>query len=366
MAAHSSVVGGSTAKRVMACPGSVALVQKMPPQPASKYAEEGTMLHSAIERLVDTDDLLGTVRADMDLTDEQCDKLTFCINALAEIDPKMEMIYACETRVSFEGVLENCFGTIDLLGRLGNRAIVLDWKFGDGVIVEAEENEQGLFYAAAAMKTHAAQWAFEGATEVEIIIVQPFQVRRWVTTLARVAQFERDLVKVVRLALQPDAPLATGDHCRWCAAKPICPQMTGLVERTLQTKLAAIDGAMIGVYLQQADMVEEWAKSLRELAFTMLENDRPVPGYKLVAKRALRQWADEQQAEQALLSMGVEPHKTEIISPAQAEKLLKKSKLTLPDDLVVAVSSGTTLAPEDDPRPAVQSFLGLSKALSKL
>ena len=29
---HSKIVGGSTAKRVINCPGSVALVQKMPPQ----------------------------------------------------------------------------------------------------------------------------------------------------------------------------------------------------------------------------------------------------------------------------------------------------------------------------------------------
>ena len=369
MTAHSSVVGGSTAKRVMACPGSVALVQKMPPQKASKYAEEGSMLHLAIERLVDTEDLLGTVRADMELTDEQCDKLTFCINALDEIDPKQEMAFACETRVEFEGVkgLENCFGTIDLLGRLGDRAIVLDWKFGDGVIVDAEENAQGLFYAAAAMRTAKAQWAFEGATEVEIIIVQPFQVRRWVTTLARVVQFERDLVKVVRLALQPDAPLATGDHCRWCAAKPVCPQMTGLAERTLATQLATIDADNIGRMLAQADMVEDWIKGLRELAFTMLENDRPVPGYKLVPKRAVRQWVDEQQAEKALLTMGVEPYKQELISPAQAEKLLKKSKLALPDDLVVAVSSGSTIAPESDPRPAVLNLgTRLVAALSKL
>jgi len=34
--------------------------------------------------------------------------------------------------------------------------------------------------------------------------------------------------------------------------------------------------------------------------------------------------------------------------------------------LIKSESSGTTLAPEDDPRPAVQSFIGLSKALSKL
>jgi hypothetical protein len=63
---------------------------------------------------------------------------------------------------------------------------------------------------------------------------------------------------------------------------------------------------------------------------------------------------DESKAEQALIKLNVVPYKEpELVSPAQAEKELKKSKLTLPDDLVVSVSSGTTLASADDPRPAV-------------
>ena len=45
---HSTIVGGSTAKRVMQCPGSVALVQKIPPAPSSSYADEGTLLHEAV------------------------------------------------------------------------------------------------------------------------------------------------------------------------------------------------------------------------------------------------------------------------------------------------------------------------------
>jgi len=41
--------------------------------------------------------------------------------------------------------------------------------------------------------------------------------------------------------------------------------------------------------------------------------------------------------------------------------------LTLPDDLVVSVSSGTTLASEDDPRPSVlQIGKQLNAALLKL
>jgi hypothetical protein len=94
-----------------------------------------------------------------------------------------------------------------------------------------------------------------------------------------------------------------------------------------------------------------------------------VPGYKIVQKQARRKWTDEGAAKQALLSLGLKESvvvETSIMSPAQAEKALKKRFSELPEDLIKSESSGTTLAPVDDPRPAVQSFIGLSKALSKL
>ena len=54
-------------------------------------------------------------------------------------------------------------------------------------------------------------------------------------------------------------------------------------------------------------------------------------------------------------------------SPAQMEKHLKKLKLTLPDDLVEKVSSGTTIAPIDDPRPAALRIAEqLTKAMEKI
>jgi hypothetical protein len=49
------------------------------------------------------------------------------------------------------------------------------------------------------------------------------------------------------------------------------------------------------------------------------------------------------------------------------EKVLKKHGKELPSDLVITVSSGSTLAPESDPRPAVlQIGKQLTAALSKL
>jgi hypothetical protein len=346
----------------------------MPPQPSSKYADAGTLLHNMIALVLEMDekpeDLLGSKYRDIAFDQEMLEnKLLPALRLLDEVDPEQEMEYDVETRVGFADLLPDVFGSTDLIGRIGDRAIVLDWKFGDGVVVEAEENPQLMFYAAASMRTERSKWAFEGATEIECIIVQPPHIRRWVTTPARIAQFEKELVMAVRTAQQPDAPLAMGDHCKWCAAKPLCPLMTGQLDRVAKTSLDALDGWRIGELLIKADILEEWIKDLRALAFRKAETGQGVPGFKLVAKRATRSWVDESKAKAELLKHLSESEVMEssLVSPAQAEKKLKKLKLALPEDSVVALSSGNTLVPESDPRPAVL-LIGqqLSAALSKL
>jgi hypothetical protein len=357
---HSKIVGGSTAKRVINCPGSVALVAEMPPQPSSSYAEEGTMLHDAISEFLGTTGYRFT--CSQDLIE---DKLMPALALLDEVDPDKEMLYEVETRVGFGDLLPGVFGSTDLMGRIGGKAIILDWKFGAGVPVPAEENEQLMFYAAAAMRTPEAQWVFDGATEVELIIIQPPAIKRWTTTIKRIKDFEQTLIKAVKIAQQPDAPLKHGDHCRWCAAKPVCPIMTGAVDRAVALKMEKIDVDKIGAYLHNADLLEAWIKDLRALAEEMMKKGKPVTGWKMVPKRATRSWVKEEDAKVVLLQHLKESEVmvTKLISPAAAEKLMKK----LPDGLTVAISSGNTIAPESDPRPAVV-LIGqqLNAALSKL
>jgi hypothetical protein len=173
-------------------------------------------------------------------------------------------------------------------------------------------------------------------------------------------------VKAVKKSALPDAQLAVGDHCRFCPAKPVCPEMTGAVDRAIAVKIDKLDKNLISDYLKNADLLETWITSLRELALSMLESGARLPDYKLVAKQAIRQWTDEDNAQVALFALGLkesEVMETSLLSPAQAEKALKKRKIALPTDLVVAVSSGSTLASVDDPRPEV---LLLGKQLARL
>jgi hypothetical protein len=283
------------------------------------------------------------------------------------------MTYECEAVVGFGDALPGVFGSADLVGRIGDTAIVLDWKFGDGVDVAVEENPQAMFYAAAAMRTPKVAWAFKGVTHIDCVIVQPTAARPvkwWRTTPDRIRAFERQLFAAVKEALGPDPSMQTGDHCRWCAAKPVCPLLTGAVDRAMKTSLQNIDAARLGEMLEQAPLIENYLAEVRALAQHMLEEGVPVPGFKLVQKRAIRQWVNDDEAQVALARLGLDDTEltvTKLVSPAQAEKALKKRKLALPGELVVAVSTGSTLAPESDPRPAVLNIgRQLANALGRL
>ena len=372
---HSKIVGGSTASRVIHCPGSVALVAAMPEQEGSSYANEGSLLHEAIAVVLDTacaaEDMVGFEAHGLTLTEDLLDrKLHPALALLCEYDPEKKLEYITEATVDFGDLLPGVFGSSDIVGRLNGRAVILDWKFGDGVMVEAKENMQLMFYAAAAMRTASCQWAFDGVTEVECVIIQPPYIRTWTTTVERIRKFERQLVRAVAASALPNAPLNLGDHCRWCTAKPVCPLKSGQLDRARLAAMKAIDVDKLTEYLAAADAVEDFIKACRALAHDMLEKGVPVPGYKLVAKRATRHWVDPTTAKARLLELGLtetDVTKTELLSVAQSEKVLKKHKIELPADMVVAVSSGSTMTVETDPRPpVVQIGKQLAAALSKL
>jgi len=363
MTEHSTVVGGSSAARVIACPGSVQLVRKAPPQIENQYMAAGTRLHEAIA------DMLSDKPVDLtDLDDTEQSKLDFAvkfIDTLEAEEPGRLLEFDVEARVKWDRV-PGAFGTVDFIGRLGDSAIVLDWKFGDGVMVDAKDNAQLLFYALAAFRSN--HWAFEGAVFVELIIVQPFEVRRWVTDVQRLLDFEQDLISAIRIAESDTPPLKTGSHCRFCPAKVLCPAQTGEIDRLVRRSLAELDPEALGRALALADDLEGFISAARGLVQQRLEAGLPVPGWKLVPKQARRKWVKESDALAALAAAGVpESELLELKSPAQAEKVLKKHKLALPDGLAVSVSSGDTIAPESDPRPAkVLLAQQLSAALSKL
>lgn len=364
--AHSAV-GGSSAKRVIECPGSMLLCEKYPSK-SSEFAEEGTAGHEAIDMI-----LQGKTRNDRDVIGLTFNKIVITEEFYDEaIAPALEIFDALdkelgpidfynEQRVVFPGI-DGAFGTVDIVGRARDRTIVLDWKLGKGVPVDAEANAQLLYYAYAAAHTAPTNKFFDRDTPIELFIVSPRMnegepMTRWMTSYLQLEAFAIDLKHAVERALEPDAPFKLGAWCKFCSGKIGCPLYNNLATETLALTPDEL-AEQLAEKLPYADAMIDLGKRLKDMAHALLEQGQPVRGYKLVNGRQTRSWVDEEKALRYFAKIGLpapERHVKKIVSPAQAEKALKANGLPdeLPKNLVLSQPSGTTLALESDKRPAV-------------
>lgn len=99
---------------------------------------------------------------------------------------------------------------------------------------------------------------------------------------------------------------------------------------------------------------------LRPLSSLISATRHPVSGFKLVTgKQGNRAWRDEVEAEELLKSFRLKQdqmYSQKVISPTQAEKLLKKEsprRWTKVEALITRSDGNPTIAPESDPRPAL-------------
>ena len=377
--AHSTVVGGSSAGRVLQCPGSVLEAQKYP-NTESDFAAEGTALHMAMDMIFsglakqDTD-VIGLVFNGYTITQDMFDE---AIEPILEhwdsLDKELGGIeFYSEKRVTFPYVAD-AFGTTDLIGTAKDRTIVYDFKFGRGVAVSAEDNPQLKYYALAAMHTPETAALFSPDRPVEVFIAQPRtkdgdRFSRWMTTTRQLEAFGVELKQAVERGMEPDAPFIMGPYCKFCPAKVGCKAYQGLATDSLALTRDEME-AQIGKWLPYADDLIALGDFIKERAHALMEEGVSFPGYKLVNKRANRSWADEEKALKYFAKIGLpaaDRHVKKIISPAAAEKALKAAGLPaeLPKGLVESISSGTTLAPESDKRPAVAIAPNALKMLSE-
>lgn len=407
--AHSAVVGGSSAGRVIACPGSVELSTFFPDGETSSYAEEGTALHEAIEHILTSDiedeEIIGHTFNGYVITEELYNDailpaLEFLDDLYREFDDEVD--YVTEQRVAIPEI-EGAFGTVDLPMKTPDRGIVLDWKFGAGVAVAAEQNKQMMFYAHGVRSDPKTKDMFSRDKPVELIIGQPRMengFKRWVTDHTQLDIFVKELMRAVEIARDPavvgfasavmalvkelynpnadedphvtvhalkqgldalneqfpHAVFKTGDHCRWCKAKKACPV------KNINANLALDEteddlAANVSEWLAVTDDLKDWIREIEQWAFKRLEDGHTVDGWKLVAKNARRKWADEDNAFEHFSNMrsvkADEFAPRSMLSVAQMEKLLKRKKKDLPDDLVLNESSGLKMVPEDNPGESV-------------
>lgn len=372
MAKHSSVVGGSSADRVLNCTGSVELAKTLPPPPSSSFADEGTALHEAIAAILDQDyeedtAVVGVEFEGIEITQELFDEgikpsLDFFDDLCDSLD---DVDFVVEQRVQFHGI-EGAFGTADIIAKAADRSVVLDWKFGKGVRVDAEDNTQLKFYAYAAMMTEATKDLFEPGNNdwpVELIVAQPRMEEgfsRWTTTQKQLIAFARDLRTAVAKVGTDQEQFELGKWCKFCPAKPACPLLLDGVDNALARGLEGLE-ADIADWLGVADDVIEWANAVKALAHNRAESGHKIPGWKIVAGKKQRNFIDDDIAVAELKKLGLKMkdlYTKKLISPAAAEKALKAVGKEIGEEtyekIVKETNAGTSLVPESDKRPELK------------
>lgn len=387
---HSNVMGGSTAAQRINCPGSYKLEKAMPEKGSSEFAERGSMLHAAMELMVVADpiedaelekfcdDLLGqTFGFDTDPINQELinTKIIPAWNAWNRVVKEYELDdWFIEQKLSYGDVVPGAFGTADILAIDKQRRLhILDWKFGDGVVVPAEGNMGLGFYAGAALydTDEEVQEMFEEITGVVLHIVQPRAgypdedpLHTWETTEEWVEDLVDMAAKAIELANSEKPPVKPGSWCRWCSAKATCPAQKNLAADALSNTPDTMDGVELGKLMAMADQLKPWIAHVYELAQEELEKGAAIPGYKLVNKRASRVYTDQEQVEKRLRGAKVpvgKSHTKKLLTPAQLQKQVpaKFYKKLEADGLVVMHSSGVTVVPETDKREAVTSSVAL-------
>lgn len=373
-----SACSPSSAYRFAPCPGSVRLIAEAPPQKDSPYALQGTAAHELGEMCItegrDAIEYLDRVVEGFTVDADMAEAVQVMVDfARVETLPDDIVFVEHSFDLASLGPPVEYRGTADFVRYRPStkQLLVADYKHGAGVPVDAENNPQLRSYALGACVDLERRGHI--VSEVDIVVVQPRAphregpVRRELVSAYDLVEWSADLFAALTRTMAPDAPLVAGAHCKFCPAAAICPALATHSMAVVEAEFSGVSITVppdpvkmtperISQVLTAADVVETWLESVRSHAHTQLEAGVDIPGWKLVQKRATRKWVDEDLAAAALLRLEASAddiYTRKIVSPAQAEKILGKSAKKHLEHLVVAESSGTTLAPAADKRPAV-------------
>lgn len=401
----------SGASRWMTCPGSVAYESSLPDQ-SSSYADEGTAAHDLASQVLQA-------RVDGDFSESGDPRNyvgrkivsgerefyvdegmaghveTYVTNAMIW-SAKPNAMREVEQRVYFGAYLdasdEEAFGTVDFGAALlaEGEIQVHDFKYGMGVKVFAERNEQMMLYALGYLAKYELIADF---THARLVIHQPRldHTDEWVVPIDDLLAFgekAKAMVAVINgdFDRTQDGPqtatgylMPTDKGCKFCKAKATCTALRAEVNTAVVSTTAIADdftdltdvplltdvpSDILGAAMDKIGLLEDFAKAVRaeveRRLFAFEPVDSPEGGYKLgMGKKGNRAWKDETAAEKLLKSFRLkneDMYNFKLKGIPHFEKMLAKESPTRWKKVqaLYGQSEGKpSVMRMDDPRPAI-------------
>ena len=357
-------LSASGAHRWLACP-PLATLEAGLPESSSQAAEQGTAAHELAEwklRRVLHD--APTTKPVSDWHDAQMETLTD--DYVAFVQERLRDVWqACadpqvliEQHLDFSHIVPGGFSTGDCVIIAEPTLQIIDLKYGQGVMVEAEQNPELMLCALGALDAFGSLYDI---TEVAVTIYQPRRsnVSTWTISVVELEAWAEQVVKPrAALAASGDGEFAPGPWCRFCKLAPTCRTR---VEANLALAKyefappAELSDEEIAQVLAQLPDLKAWAADVEAHALSLAVNQgKTWPGVKLVEGRSIRKYADESAVATAAEAAGVEVWDRKLKTITALEKQLGKKRFTdLLGDLVVKPAGKSTLIPESDKKPAL-------------
>nr|DAQ31225.1 MAG TPA: Protein of unknown function (DUF2800) [Caudoviricetes sp.] len=315
-----AILSPSSAKRWINCTPSALLAEEAGSR-SSVYAEEGTLAHEIAEYAL-TKYLEGEYDPIIDdalpLKNEHLENPLFGVDMADYIRSYCEYVIGegyemqkqdggCRTflerQVDITDFAPDSFGSVDVTLVSDKTIHIIDLKYGTGVRVSADMNEQMLMYALGTLKSLKTE-------HIEKIRMTIAQVR-----LDHYDTFEMDkedllawadkvLRPAAKMAIQGIGKQVIGSWCGFCPVKAQCRAQRDAILADFEEKpepLLLSDEEIVDL-IGKIDTYKSWIESVNKYVYDRAIRGHKWPGYKLVAGRSSRVIKDEAKIRQALLN----------------------------------------------------------------
>lgn len=382
MSGH-ALLSASSSKKWINCPPSARLEEQLP-DTTSEYAREGTLAHSIAELKVRKHFIepMSPRTFNSRLKKLQKEEL-YKQEMLSHTDAYLEYIqgiaYGCasapfvsvEKRLDYSNIAPEGFGTGDCILISGDTLHIIDFKYGKGVPVYAEDNYQMMLYAVGALNAYGLLYTINN---VVMSIVQPRldNISEHKISVAELIDWAESIKPVAELAHKGEGEFQQGEWCRFCRAKAVCrhrnEKMSAL--EAFSDKLPPlIADSEVGDLLTKARGLKKWVEDLEEYALSALLNGKDISGWKAVEGRKSRTFTDTDKVFSTVIEKGFDEsllYERKPLSLTNIEKLMGKKEFSEVLSGYITISPGKpTLAMESDSREPIKNKITAAEAFTE-
>lgn len=359
-------LSASSAHRWMNCNPSANLEREFADK-SSEAAAEGSAAHALCEhklrKALKMRSTRPTSKYDSDEMEMYTDSYLEFVLEQIEVAKQFcaDPLVLIEQRLDFSCYVPDGFGTGDCLIVADKLLHIIDFKYGLGVLVDAEDNPQIMLYALGALRL------FDALYDIDTVSMTIFQPRRenvstWTISVSELEEWAaKTLRPKAELAYKGEGEFTPGPWCTFCKAAVKCRARAEEKLALAQYEFAKpplLTDEEIEDILSRLDDLTKWANEIAAYAQdAAINHGKQWNGYKLVEGRSIRKYSDESAVIAAATAAGYRDiYKKSLIPITEMEKLMgKKTFAEILGGLVIKPQGKPTLVPASDKRPAIHT-----------